>query len=94
MKRVRVLVLLCAAALIAAGTADAGTSNDFSGHQQQVFKVVVVPGLTIGDLPQLASEGAVGLLVPNAGPRTGQAAAFAGMVRGILYNTRLAFPHD
>src|SRR2546430_13159628 len=45
--------------------------------------------LTLGDLPQLATEGAVGLMVPNAGPRTSQAAAFAGMVRGILYNTRL-----
>jgi hypothetical protein len=93
-KCVRVLALLYAAALIAAGTASAGTSSDFAGHHRQAFKVVVVPGLTIGDLPQLATEGAVGLLVPNAGPRTGQAAAFAGMVRGILYNTRLAFPHD
>jgi uncharacterized membrane protein len=93
-KRVRVLLVLCAASLIAAGTADAKTSNDFAGHHRQVFRVVVVPGLTIGDLPQLASEGAVGLLVPNAGPRTGQAAAFAGMVRGILYNTRLTFPRD
>jgi hypothetical protein len=56
--------------------------------------VVVVHGLTLGDLPQLATEGAVGLMVPNAGPRTSQAAAFAGMVRGILYNTRLPFPRD
>jgi hypothetical protein len=55
---------------------------------------VVVKGLTIGDLPQLATEGAVGLMVPNSGPRTSQAAAFAGMVRGILYNTRLPRPHD
>ena len=94
MKCVRVLVILCAAALIAAGTASADVSSDFAGHKHQVFRVVVVPGLTIGDLPQLATEGAIGLLVPNAGPRTGQAAAFAGMVRGILYNTRLRFPHD
>src|SRR5438034_6871969 len=33
-------------------------------------------------------------MVPNAGPRASQAAAFAGMVRGILYNTRLPRPHD
>jgi hypothetical protein len=33
-------------------------------------------------------------MVPNSGPRTSQAAAFAGMVRGILYNTRLPKPHD
>ena len=76
------------------GSAAAKTSNDFSGHHRQVFRVVVVKGLTLGDLPQLATEGAVGLMVPNAGPRTSQAAAFAGMVRGILYNTRLPRPHD
>jgi hypothetical protein len=93
-KSIGVLLVLCAAALIATGTAGAGTSSDFAGHHRQVFKVVVVPGLTIGDLPQLATEGGVGLLVPNAGPRTGQAAAFAGMVRGILYNTRLPWPRD
>src|SRR5213079_3402477 len=28
------------------------------------------------------------------GPRASQAAAFAGMVRGILYNTRLPWPRD
>ena len=67
---------------------------DFVGHDRQVFAVYVVKGLTLGDLPQLATEGAVGLMVPNAGPRTSQAAAFAGMVRGILYNTRLPRPHD
>lgn len=90
----RVLLAVCAAALLAAPAAAAGTSSDFTGHHAQVFRVVVVPGLTLGDLPQLATEGAVGLLVPNAGPRTGQAAAFAGMVRGVLYNTRLPKPHD
>ena len=94
MRPLRVLLALCAAALVAAGGADAKVSSDFAGHHTQVFRVVVVPGLTIGDLPQLASEGAVGLLVPNSGPRTGQAAAFAGMVRGILYNTRLDWPRD
>ena len=87
----KAVLVLCAAALIFAGTASA---NDFSGHHKQVFRVVVVPGLTIGDLPQLATEGAVGLLVPNAGPRTSEADAFEGMVRGILYNTRLPRPRD
>ena len=87
----KAVLALCAAALIFAGTA---TADDFAGHHTQSFRVVVVPGLTIGDLPQLASEGAVGLLVPNAGPRTSQGDAFAGMVRGILYNTRLAPPRD
>ncbi|HET8528578.1 MAG TPA: hypothetical protein VFL60_06690 [Gaiellaceae bacterium] len=94
MKVVRVLFVLCAAALLGAGAARADVSSDFAGHHRQVFRVVVVPGLTLGDLPQLATEGAVGLLVPNAGPRTSQGDAFAGMVRGILYNTRLPRPKD
>ena len=85
---------MCACALVLTSDATAATSGDFSGHERQVFPVVVVHGLTLGDLPQLATEGAVGLMVPNAGPRTSQVAAFAGMVRGILYNTRLPFPHD
>src|SRR5436190_18213769 len=81
-------------ALAVTGSAAARTSDDFATHHRQVLPVIVVRGLTLGDLPQLATEGAVGLLVPNAGPRTSQAAAFAGMVRGILYNTRLPFPRD
>src|SRR6185437_14187042 len=63
-------------------------------HHRQVFAVYVVKGLTLADLPELATEGAVGIMVPNAGPMTSQGAAFAGMVRGILYNTRLPRPHD
>jgi hypothetical protein len=93
-KALRLLLLACACALALSGSAAAKTSNDFTGHHRQVFKVVVVHGLAIGDLPALATEGAVGLVVPNAGPRASQASAFAGMVRGILYNTRLPRPHD
>jgi hypothetical protein len=93
-KATRALVVTCVLALALSGTAVAGTSNDFAGHHRQVFPVYVVRGLTLGDLPQLATEGAVGLMVPNAGPRTSQAAAFAGMVRGVLYNTRLPWPRD
>ena len=94
MKAAPALLAACALALAFSGTAAARTSNDFAGHHRQVFRVVIVKGLSLGDLPQLATEGAVGLMVPNAGPRTSQAAAFAGMVRGIIYNTRLPRPHD
>ena len=94
MKAAPALLVACVLALVVSGSASAKTSNDFSGHHRQVFRVVVVKGLTLSDLPQLATEGAVGLMVPNAGPRTSQADAFAGMVRGILYNTRLPKPHD
>ena len=37
---------------------------------------------------------ALGLVVPNPGPTTSAGDAFAGMVRGILYNARLAKPKD
>ena len=93
MKAVRALVVVCALALLLAEHAGAQTSSDFAGHHQQVFRVVVVRGLSSADLPRLAAAGAVGLVVPNAGPRTSEADAFAGMVRGVLYNTRLAWPH-
>ena len=90
----RALLLTCALALVLSGSAAAKVSDDFAGHHRQVFPVYVVHGMTLGDLPQLASEGAVGVMVPNAGPRTGEWAAFAGMVRGVLYNTRLPRPRD
>jgi len=93
-KAIRALLVACACALVLSGSAAAKTSNDFAGHHRQVFPVYVVKGLTLADLPELATEGAVGIMVPNAGPMTSQAAAFAGMVRGILYNTRLPRPHD
>src|SRR5205085_12467529 len=93
-KAFRLLSLACACALALSGSAAAKTSNDFAGHHRQVFPVYIVKGLTLADLPELATEGAVGIMVPNAGPMTSQAAAFAGMVRGILYNTRLPRPHD
>src|SRR5436305_3064958 len=88
----RTFVVVCALALLLAEHAGAQTSSDFTGHHRQIYRVVVVDGLSTWDLPRLASEGAVGLLVPNAGPRTSAGDAFAGMVRGILYNTRLAWP--
>jgi hypothetical protein len=92
-KLARIFVVVCALALLLAEHAGAQTSSDFTGHHTQIFRVVVVDGLSTADLPQLSLFGAVGLVVPNAGPSTSAADAFAGMVRGILYNTRLAWPH-
>jgi hypothetical protein len=55
--------------------------------------VVVVPGLELSDLQPLQSRGAVGLLVPAAGPRTSAAAARAALVRGRVRNSlRGGFP--
>jgi len=46
------------------------------------FPVIVVPGLELSDLPELEDEGALGLLVPNAGPETSLELARTGLVRG------------
>jgi hypothetical protein len=92
---VKAVLLASLLALVFTSGASASTSSEFSGHRRQMIPVVVVRGMTLGDLPALAQQGAaVGLLVPNAGPRTSEAAAYAGMVRGILYNTRLPRPSD
>jgi hypothetical protein len=78
-----------------AGSAAAGlVPREFRGHERQVLPVVVVQGLTVADLPELAPVGAVGLMVPSAGPQTSGALAFAGMVRGVLHNARLGARPD
>ncbi|HEX2292462.1 MAG TPA: hypothetical protein VHH55_04065 [Gaiellaceae bacterium] len=52
-------------------------------------RVVVVPGLEPGDLAAVADRGAVGLLVPDAGPRTSAARARAALERGAVRNSVL-----
>ena len=56
MKAAPALLVACACALVVSGSAAAKTSDDFSGHHRQVFRVVVVKGLTLGDLPKRVSE--------------------------------------
>jgi hypothetical protein len=53
----------------------------------QRFPVVVVPGLELDDLEQLSRRGAIGLLVPAAGPRTSEEAAAAALERGRVRNS-------
>ncbi|HET9324696.1 MAG TPA: hypothetical protein VFO03_12520 [Gaiellaceae bacterium] len=53
------------------------------------LRVVVVPGLETGDLSALEGRGAVGLLVPDAGPRTSAARARAALERGAIRNSLL-----
>src|SRR5215210_3786743 len=53
------------------------------------FRVVVVPGLEPGDLAAIADRGAIGLLVPDAGPRTSAARARAALERGAVRNSIL-----
>jgi hypothetical protein len=55
----------------------------------QERRVVVVPGLEVGDLAALSDRAAVGLLVPDAGPRTSSARARAALERGAVRNSVL-----
>ena len=53
------------------------------------LRVVVVPGLEPGDLAALTDRGAVGLLVPDAGPETSAVRARASLERGEVRNSIL-----
>jgi hypothetical protein len=90
---VRTLFALVLAAVLLASGAEPADAQDlpreFRGYYRQMTPVVVVRGLTLADLPELAPNGAVGLLVPSAGPQTSAALSFAGIVRGVLHNARL-----
>jgi len=50
----------------------------------ETFRVVVVPGLELADLRALEGRGAVGVLVPAAGPTTSGADVRAALVRGVV----------
>ena len=60
--------------------------------QATAFRVVIVPGLGLDDLALLEERGAVGLLVPGAGPETSAAAARAALVRGEARNSLRGAP--
>jgi hypothetical protein len=57
------------------------------------FGVIVVPGLGIPDLARLKEQGAIGLLVPSAGPETSAELARAGLLRGkVAHSLRSGLP--
>jgi hypothetical protein len=51
--------------------------------------VFVVPELELADLEALSQQGAVGLLVPDAGPETSAARSLAALERGAVRNSLL-----
>jgi hypothetical protein len=53
----------------------------------QALRVVVVPGLQAHDLRTLVPRGAVGLLVPAAGPETSARAATVMLAQGVVRNS-------
>jgi hypothetical protein len=73
-KVTRPLLLAALVAVVAAVPTGAAT--------QQELPVVVVPGLTLADLSELAAHGAVGLLVPANGRETSGAQARAALAQG------------
>ena len=85
----KLVSLILVAGALAAPAAASAQGSDFVGRHVQVRPVVVVRGLDLASLTVLARHGAVGLLVPSAGPRTSAQLAFAGIVRGVLHNGRL-----
>jgi hypothetical protein len=57
------------------------------------FEVIVVPGLGLPDLARLEEHGAIGLLVPSAGPETSAELARAGLLRGqVAHSLRGSLP--
>jgi hypothetical protein len=57
--------------------------------QAAELRVVVVPELEFADLEALSQQGAVGLLVPDAGPETSAARSLAALERGAVRNSLL-----
>ncbi|MGH2996591.1 MAG: hypothetical protein ACRDON_00135 [Gaiellaceae bacterium] len=55
--------------------------------QATTFRVVAVPGLGLEVLEELAERGAVGLVVPGAGPETSREIALAALERGEVRNS-------
>jgi hypothetical protein len=60
-----------------------------AGPADGAIPVVVVPDLDVADLSVLSQRGAVGLLVPDAGPETSRARALAALERGKVRNSLL-----
>src|SRR5437660_7807091 len=76
-RRLLLFSLIALAALVPAGTASARTVPAAAP-----FRVVIVDHMAGWQLRLLARHGAVGLLVPGAGPTTNRRQALAQLVRG------------
>ena len=83
-RRILLFSLIVLAALVPAGTASARTVP-----ASAPFRVVIVDQMAGWQLRLLARHGAVGLLVPGAGPTTNRRQALAQLVRGRQENAHL-----
>jgi hypothetical protein len=77
----------CIASIVVLGVLATAALPAVASAQER--RVVVVPGLEAGDLAALTDRGAVGLLVPDAGPETSAARARAALERGAVRNSIL-----
>jgi hypothetical protein len=77
----RPLLLAALVALVAAAPAGAAT--------EQQLPIVVVTQLGLDDLPALATQGAVGILVPASGSRTSGQQARAALAQGVVKSSYL-----
>jgi hypothetical protein len=76
---VRTLALTLSFLALTAGEAEVSAPTD--------FEVIVVPGFTLSDLEQAEERGAIGLLVPGAGPETSAELARAALETGKVRNS-------
>ncbi len=82
--RLLLLLLVVLAVLVPAGTGGARTVPG-----SPPFRVVIVEHLSPAQLEHMAAKGAVGLMVPGAGPTTNRRQALAQLVRGAQMNANL-----
>ena len=84
------IAVLAGLLLAASATSSWASVASRESRPRQPIRVVVVPGLNLSDLQGLSNRGAaIGLLVPEAGPRASLRQAYEAMIRGKLYNARL-----
>jgi hypothetical protein len=88
MLRPRLLFVLVALVVTVAGVA-AGPAPAKTVPGSPPFRVVIVDHLSTTQLRRMAVHGAVGLLVPGAGPTTNRRQALAQLVRGAQVNSHL-----
>jgi hypothetical protein len=83
----RPYALRCIASIVVLGLWAAASLH--AAEPVQRIPVAVVTDLSLADLERLTHRGAVGLLVPDAGPRTSAVRARAALERGAVRNSLL-----
>ena len=88
-RRFRFVVALPVVVAIAVSLATASPAPARTVPGSPPFRVLIMDHLSTAQLRRMAKHGAVGLLVPGAGPTTNRRQALAQLVRGAQVNARL-----